>query len=354
MDWLRNCWYMAGWSEEIPAGSKLARTIIDVPLLLWRDQDGRVRAIVDRCAHRLAPLSMGQIERDVVRCGYHGLAFDGNSGKCIHNPHGPISSALAVRVYPLVERHKVLWVWMGEAEAADEGGIPDMSFIDQTPQHAFSAGYMPTAADHRLLEDNILDLSHGDYLHAATLGGGSFTRADVMVEERGSNVFVQWTAKREKAIPIWQAELPRPDMLVDTTTEVLWHPSGVMLLDSVLKASDSASDIAIVTHNAHVMTPETATTTHYFYCNARNYRTDDAEYNAAITAGLAVAFGGEDKPMIEAQQKRIGGRDLLDCQPALLSIDNASTRARRIYKRLVKAQQAGQNAGPSSARGQGG
>ncbi|KKW91562.1 aromatic ring-hydroxylating dioxygenase subunit alpha [Sphingobium chungbukense] len=337
-EWLRNCWYMAAWADELPPGSNLTRTIIDVPLLLWRDGEGRARALVDRCAHRLAPLSMGRIERDIVRCGYHGLAFDGNTGRCIHNPHGPITTALAVRAYALAERHKALWIWMGEQDRADEDAIPDLSFADSASRHAFSGGYMPTAADHRLLEDNILDLSHGDYLHAETLGGGSFTRAGVKVEERGDTVFVRWSAKNEKAIPIWQPELPDPDMMVDMTTEVLWHPSGVMLLDGILTSANGMAGVEIVTRNAHVMTPETATTTHYFYCNSRNYRTDDAEYNQGIAAGLAMAFGGEDKPMIEAQQARIGKADLLECGPALISIDNASTRARRIYRRLVEAE----------------
>lgn len=339
-NWLENIWYMAAWADEVQLGARLVRTIVDVPLLLWRGTDGSVRALVDRCAHRLAPLSMGQIEGDAVQCGYHGLSFDGATGQCVRNPHGPILSTLAVRAYVVVERHEILWIWMGDPARADEGAIPDLSFIDDASEHAISRGYMPTAADHRLLEDNILDLSHGDYLHASTLGGGSFTRAKVKVEERGDTVFVQWTAENEKAIPIWQAELPDPDMLVNMATEVLWHPSGVMLLDSLLTAADGRPGVGFETRNAHIMTPETATSTHYFYCNLRSYRVDDAEYNRAITAGLAAAFGGEDKPMIEAQQRRIGDADLLDCSPALMAIDNASTRARRIYRRCVATERA--------------
>lgn len=336
--WLENCWYMAAWADELPPGTRLARTIIDVPILLWRLDDGRVRALADRCAHRLAPLSLGAIEGDAVRCGYHGLTFEGGSGRCVRNPHGAVTSAMAVRAYPVTDRHQILWIWMGDPDRMDESTIPDLHFIDDAGDHAFSKGYMPTAADHRLLEDNILDLSHGDYLHAATLGGGSFTRARVRVEERGDTVFVEWTAKDETAIPIWQAELPDPGTPVDMVTQVLWHPSGVMLLDSVLTAADGRPDIDFQTRNAHIMTPETATSTHYFYCNSRNYRMDDAAYNEAMAQGLAAAFGGEDKPMIEAQQRRIGDADLLDCGPALMAIDNASTRARRIYRRCLAAE----------------
>lgn len=340
MVWLRNCWYVAAWADELAQGARLARTIIDEPILFWRDAKGHVVALADRCAHRLVPLSLGKIDGDIVRCGYHGLSYEGSSGRCIHNPHGPVIRSLAVKMYAVTERHKIIWVWMGDAEAADPEAIPDLSFADEAPNNAFSKGYMPTAADHRLLEDNILDLTHGDYLHAETLGGGSFTRADVTVEERGNTVFIQWAAENETAIPIWQTELPDPSMPVNMITEVLWHPSGVMLLDSRMAPIDIALEEGLITRNAHIMTPETATSTHYFYCNSRNYKMDDAAYNAAMTAGLAVAFGCEDKPMIEAQQLRIGTADLLDCQPALLAIDNASTRARRIFKRLIETEKA--------------
>jgi vanillate O-demethylase monooxygenase subunit len=299
-----------------------------------------VRALADRCPHRFAPLSRGKIEEGIARCGYHGLAFDGVTGECVHNPHGPLISALSVHPYPVAERHQLLWIWMGDRARADENAIPDLAFADTAPLHAFSKGYMHAAADHRLLEDNILDLTHGDYLHAETLGGGSFTRTRANVEERGDTVFVQWLAKNEKTIPIFRPEMPDPNMLTDMTTEVLWHPSGVMLLRGGATPAGTPPENGIDTWNAHIMTPESAMTTHYFYCNSRNYRTDDAGYNAAVAAGLRVAFETEDKPMIEAQQSRMNGVDLLDSRPALLPIDIAAVRARRIYRRLVEAEQA--------------
>lgn len=207
MKWLLNCWYAAAWADELPSGGRLARTLLDTPLLLWRDEGGRPRVLVDRCPHRLAPLSRGKIEQGVVSCGYHGLAFDGATGQCVHNPHGPVLSSLSVQAYPVAERHKLLWIWIGDRARVDEDAIPDLSFIDAAPVHAFSKGYMRADADHRLLEDNILDLSHGDYLHADTLGGGPFTRTRATVEERGNTVIVQWVAKDEKPIPIFKRQM---------------------------------------------------------------------------------------------------------------------------------------------------
>lgn len=170
MTWLRNCWYQAGWNEELDASPSLARTILGVPLVFFRREDGAVLALHDRCPHRFAPLSAGRVEPGRIICGYHGLAF-GEDGACVHNPHGPITSRISVRAYPAVERHLALWVWMGEPALADPALIPDLSFIDRTPVTARITGHMPTAADYRLLTDNIMDLSHADYLHPTTLGG---------------------------------------------------------------------------------------------------------------------------------------------------------------------------------------
>jgi vanillate O-demethylase monooxygenase subunit len=227
---------------------------------------------------------------------------------------------------------------MGDPTLADDRTIPDLSFADRSPVHAFSKGYMRAEANHHLLEDNILDLTHGDYLHADTLGGGSFTRTRAHVEERGNTVFVQWVAKNETPFPIFKPQLSHPDMKVNMTTDVAWHPSGVMLLNSSISPAGEPLECAITSANAHIMTPETATSTHYFYCNSRSYRTDDADYNSAFAANLGVAFQTEDKPMIEDQQRRIGEVDLLESRPALLPIDIAAVRARRIYRRLVDAE----------------
>ena len=53
---LRNAWYVAAWSSEIPVDKLLARTILNVPVVLWRDTNGKVVAFEDRCCHRGAPL----------------------------------------------------------------------------------------------------------------------------------------------------------------------------------------------------------------------------------------------------------------------------------------------------------
>jgi phenylpropionate dioxygenase-like ring-hydroxylating dioxygenase large terminal subunit len=338
MSFLQNIWYATAWSEEVAPSRMLGRTVADTPLVVVRSESGGIAVLEDRCPHRFAPLSMGQLTAHGIRCGYHGLEFD-SSGSCIANPHGSAAKALRVRSFPAEERFGMIWTWFGPAGDADPAFIPDMSGIRRTPATAFSKGYLPTAANHLLLVDNILDLSHADYLHPHTLGGGAMSRTKAQVDEREHSIFVAWHALNEVPIPIFKPLLADAQAPCDSWTEVEWFANGVLLLRAGAVAVGEPWERGIDTHNAHIMTPESSGRTHYFYCNSRNYRVDDETYNQQMAAGLRAAFETEDKPMIEAQQRRIGARDLLEEGPALMQIDTASVRARRRFNRLL-AQEA--------------
>ncbi len=56
---LRNTWYVAAWNHELIDGKKLARTILEKPIVLYRGASGKVVALDDRCCHRAAPLVDG-------------------------------------------------------------------------------------------------------------------------------------------------------------------------------------------------------------------------------------------------------------------------------------------------------
>lgn len=170
MRFLGNAWYVAGFADEVTAEVLLARTICGTPLLLYRDPDSALVAMRDACPHRSAPLSLGVYSEGVVSCRYHGLAY-GRGGQCVANPHGPVTTALAGRTWPVAERYGLCWVWPGDTDQADPGLIPDLSIIDETHANGKFQCYMSTAANYQLCTDNILDLSHTDYLHPDTLGG---------------------------------------------------------------------------------------------------------------------------------------------------------------------------------------
>ncbi|WP_347270943.1 aromatic ring-hydroxylating dioxygenase subunit alpha [Rhizorhabdus histidinilytica] len=337
MTYLGDIWYQAGWPEEIDEGRMLARTILGRPLLFFRDADGRPAAVLDRCPHRFAPLSAGKYADGVVTCGYHGLAFDG-AGRCAHNPHGKATGAIRVESFAAAERHQVLWVWMGDAALADPDRIPDLSFIDQTPPTAVIKGLMPTNAEYRLLIDNIMDLSHADYLHPTTLGG-TFTDAKMTVLHDGDSITVEYSSIDCEPAPALRVMVP-PPLRADVRVDARWHPPGVMVIGVSAHPTGTPPNPAADNFTLHSMTPETASSTHYFYCSTRPFQTDDVELSRSLKAILEQAFAAEDKPMLEKQQQRIGDADFWSLKPLLLPVDSGAVQVRRKLEALIEAQQA--------------
>src|SRR5581483_7690444 len=167
--WVRNAWYVAAWEHEIEPGRIVARTIIDQPLVLYRTADGRLVALEDRCCHRFAPLSLGRLEGDDLRCMYHGLKF-APDGRCIEIPgQKQIPQSACVRRYPAQQSGAWIWVWMGEAKDADPKAIP-ASLALGDPAYRLKASQLDYDAHYLLIDDNLLDLSHLSFAHEKTLG----------------------------------------------------------------------------------------------------------------------------------------------------------------------------------------
>jgi phenylpropionate dioxygenase-like ring-hydroxylating dioxygenase large terminal subunit len=337
MSFLQNVWYQAGWGDELEATNLLARTIAGIPIVLFRTEGGDVGALLDRCPHRFAPLSLGRKHAGGIACGYHGLAFSA-AGACVHNPHGPVSRALSVSAYRCLERHDMIWVWLGDAERADPALIPDLSFIDRSPATAKSHGYLPTAADYRLGMDNIMDLSHVDYLHPNTLGGGALTKAKATVTHDGATVQVAWRIDNHVAPPAFAEHFPDPGAPAEVWSIVKWHAPSVMVLEAGGAPMGRPRSEGVNSFSLHVMTPETERTTHYFFVNTRTFKLDDGAYNQGLHAFLYTIFSDDDKPMLEAQQRRIGERDFWDLKPALLSIDAGAVAVRRKLEDLIEKE----------------
>lgn len=337
MPYLRNTWYLAAWSDEVRGDALLARTIAEQPLVLFRDADGGVRVLHDRCPHRFAPLSAGQLEPGLLRCAYHGLGF-GPDGACVANPHGQIPKAARVRAFPAVDRHEAVWVWLGEPDQADPSRIPDLGFIDRAAPGARVKGHLETHAHYQLMVDNIMDLTHADYLHRDTLGGGINTRASSQVEEADGGVVIRWEAKADTLPPVMNAQLPHPGEAGDFLNEVHWSAPGVMRQRVLFGPAGRLDDLGFDSLTAHVMTPAGPAHTHYFFCHTSDGLTRDPSMAEGIRAVLLQAFKGEDSPMLERQQAAIGDADFWSLKPVLLSIDGGAALARRRLDRMISQE----------------
>lgn len=339
---LRETWYLAGWRAELDDGP-LARTIADVPLLFFAHED-RVAALLDRCPHRFAPLSCGKVAAGTVTCAYHGLAF-GSDGRCVHNPHGPVVAALAVPAYPVEVRHEGLWVWLGTPERADPALIPDLGFIDRVAPEARVIGHLENDAHYLLMVENIMDLSHADYLHPTTLGNGINTRTKGKVEVAGDAITIRWHADNEILPPAQNAFLPEPGQRADFRNEVRWQSPGVMVQRLLFGPTGRLSEEGADSRTAHVMTPLSGTRTHYFFCHTSDTVSRNPALVPVVRDMLLSAFAGEDAPMLAAQQSRIGSRDFWSLKPVMLPIDAGAVRVRRRMDELLAQESARENAG---------
>lgn len=342
MTYLKNTWYIAAWSNEIESDQLLGRTILEEPVVFFRGQRGEIAAIGGRCPHRYAPLQEGSLVDGAVQCPYHGLRFNGH-GKCVHNPHGDgaIPKAAEVKTYPVCERHMAVWIWMGDPGRADPALVPDYSFLPQAKPTARNTGYMKVAANYELLSDNIMDLSHTDYLHPDTLGGGAISRSKAQVSElEDGRVRIFWEARNEVAPPAFAMHLPDPRAPADLWTDVIWSAPALMHLSTGVAPSGRSFEQGLGSSNLHMMTPETDTSTHYFFANTRDFLMDDEAFNAMLDKVLAKAFSTEDKPMVEKQQQLMGTTDIWSLKPVLLAGDAGAVRARRALQNLIQAEQA--------------
>jgi nitrite reductase/ring-hydroxylating ferredoxin subunit len=340
---LRNCWYVAGWSRDVPGDGLVARTILGDPVVLYRKSDGTIAALEDRCCHRLAPLSRGRKEGDELRCMYHGLKFAA-SGKCTEIPGQDLIPATArVRAYPVVEQDCWVWIWMGDPERAEARLIPRALNHDR-PDWFMRTGALAYRANYELINDNLLDLSHLSYVHQNTLGRQSMS----------------WGESRPRTTPIerglrierWVVGQPRPAYLglPATARSDMWASydymvPGIFLLATKSYPHGAAAKCGMnaptdepdwVSSTSQAVTPIDEAQTVYYYssCLSRKFATE--EHSRQQMAVIERAFA-EDKAMIEAQHQVIAGTP--QARMLRLASDGALNRFRRLMADLIAAEQ---------------
>lgn len=333
-------WYMAAWSDELTGGELRHRKLLDQDLVLFRDEQGRAHALHDRCPHRFAPLHLGNCTAaGTIQCKYHGLEFD-SEGRCVHNPHGTgtIPRNAQVRRYPLVERHGIVWAWFGDPDAADPDSIPDYGRAD--PATAWVARrYLHVKANYVLETDNILDLSHIQYLHPSTLGTAAVSQARTEVVLDGETVWCRREIRAEIPSPFLARNFGLvPGEPADRWLDVRWDAASSLLLLVSMSAAGEGRDRGRTIAIPHIFTPETRTTTHYWFASAFSRADgDDGQARAeAHVEGLLQPFATEDMPMLEAQQSRMGDADFWSLRPVLMATDAAAVRARRLLDARIQ------------------
>ena len=333
MPFLRNAWYAAGWETELKEGF-FSRTILSEPIIVV-SAGSTVSAFVDACPHRFAPLSKGRILEGTIRCPYHGLEFD-MTGRCVQNPHGngarPL--ALALKSFSVTISQGIVWIWMGDPDRATDTGPPDYSFLVD-PNLTTIRGYLHVSANYQLVIDNLLDLSHVEFLHPFLSQSGSSAQIQFKAVQDGDKVTAYHLMLDQPNTPLFEILLGKDAGRIDGRAHMHWTAPANLMLDTGATVAGQPDGRDAQMPQAHLLTPETELTSHYFWGVSRNSAREDPDISRMLQRGIQGAFENEDEPMVRAVQERMGGRDLFDMSPALLPMDEASVRARRVLQRLI-------------------
>ena len=343
MSYVRNAWYVASWSQDLEPEKPFALTILGDPIVIYRTESSRLVALEDRCVHRLAPLSLGRCEGERLRCMYHGLLFD-PQGRVVEIPGQDLIPAQArVKSYAVVERHSWIWVWMGDAADADPALIPPAVGFDD-PDYLLGHGQLDYAAEARLINDNLLDFSHLSYVHANSFGASeTWARSRPKVTQLARGVRVERWIVGEPAVRM------KLEDSADRWSSYDFLIPGVLLMSGGNFAPgtaercdygrpDLSQAMSGVTFTSQAVTPMAARTARYFFSWGPHRDHGDAALRDMLMGIAGQAFG-EDKVMIEAQQRVVDATAAPRIMPT--SADKAITLFNRLVEKLAR-QDAGE------------
>ena len=330
---IKNCWYVAAMPQEI-GRALLMRWICGEPIVLYRTTAGQAVALEDRCPHRKYALSKGTLVGDEVQCGYHGFRFD-CTGKCTHIPaQENIPPRLNARRYPIVERHGWVWIWMGEEKLADPALIYNYHWND-SPKHKPVFGYLHVKCDYKLVVDNLLDLTHETFVHPTSIGNAAVADTPMATRVEGETVRLTRLMNDCPAPPLFVKA--RGLSRIDRWQRIAYEVPAHVIIDAggvPADTKDASKQLQWMVLNA--MTPETETTTHYFWSLARSFDLEDEQLSKTLHAQIAKVFE-EDRGILEQQQRYIdtdkSGRPLMST-----NIDAGNAAARRIIENRIRAE----------------
>lgn len=339
---IKNAWYCAAWSTDV--GEELFhRRIADVPILLYRKEDGTACAFLDMCPHKLAPMHLGDRFGDDLQCKYHGLRFD-SSGQCVLNPqgNGRIPSQARLKAFPVVERYGILWVWPGDPEKVDYSTVPELPHLND-PTLRTVRGAHHVNCNYMLLVENLLDLGHALFLHKSTGGVADempLSESRILQEDGRVSDLRRY---RDVEIPgVFAPFLNQSSKIVDYRQDIHWMaPSTLIAVNGCLSGDRDQKDAVPTLRAAHLITPETSNSMHYFYAHSRNYALEDESVDEGFRNWHRDGLDAEDSGMAVAIQNVIPDAIQQKIDMIMLSTDVASLRVNRILDAMAAAEEQG-------------
>lgn len=187
---LRRFWYVACQSRELHR-KPLARTVVGVPLVLFRGADGKPAALLDRCPHRNVPLSLGRVVAGGrLECAYHGWQFE-PGGRCSFVPGLLVSDGRERRAPSAAVREQGGLVWV-YPELDESPESEPFSWAATGSEYARVVREVETSATLHATIENALDVPHTAYLHRGLFRGGKRNEISATVRRFADRVEVQY------------------------------------------------------------------------------------------------------------------------------------------------------------------
>ncbi|MEZ5007220.1 MAG: aromatic ring-hydroxylating dioxygenase subunit alpha [Chitinophagales bacterium] len=166
---IKNQWYIACFNDELKKNSVLNRKIVGEEIVIFKNAKGEVSILEDRCCHRNVHLSLGHVEGDHIKCGYHGWKYNTN-GKCVHIPmiedSQKIPTSACIKKYTFQFKHQAYWVYIGDENMIDEAEIPNLEALDK---HRFVHNKHILKANIKLVAESLFDAQHLNHVHRKSI-----------------------------------------------------------------------------------------------------------------------------------------------------------------------------------------
>ncbi|RJS61908.1 Rieske 2Fe-2S domain-containing protein [Bacillus sp. PK3_68] len=164
----RRYWIPAVRSDELEKDGKPQRVkLLGEDLVAFRDTEGKVGLIDERCPHRGTSLYFGINDGCGIRCMYHGWKFDTN-GDCTEIPSeakdGKFRQSIKLKSYPVEEVSGIIWTYMGPQE--DQPPFPEFYWMS-LPNENKLVERVWQECNYAQVMENDLDFVHAAFLHKA-------------------------------------------------------------------------------------------------------------------------------------------------------------------------------------------
>jgi phenylpropionate dioxygenase-like ring-hydroxylating dioxygenase large terminal subunit len=197
------CWYPVALSSQVPAGKAIGRDLGDGRIVIYRGNDGAVRALSAYCKHMGADLSFGgEVMGNDIRCPFHHWSY-GDGGRCTNIPSGDaVPKRARLAELPSKEQYGLIWVFFGEKPLYELQTFPDFNEEDY-----IAKSYEIQLSDKLLCEPwmfttNIFDFVHLRFLHKIHITNSKIEEIDTFRRR------MVWEADMgEKAGGGWRPEI---------------------------------------------------------------------------------------------------------------------------------------------------